>query len=328
MKRVLSGIKPSGEITLGNYLGAMKRWADHQEATENFYFIPNLHAITVRQDPQTLSRNTLDAVAWLLAMGVDPKRSTIFVQSQIPAHAEMAWILNNYVTMGELSRMTQFKDKSQKGGAEGQLVGLYTYPALMAADILLYDADEVPVGEDQVQHVEITRDIAQRFNNLYGDTFKLPKATLPTVGARIMNLQDPSSKMSKSDSDDSGNIIMSDSAEVISRKVMRAVTDSGSSIEAAADKPAITNLLQIFSLIDGRSIDQLQQDYAGKGYGDFKKDLADRLASHVAQVQAQFETAKSRDNERIYQTIESGREVAAAISEEKLEIVKNKLGLL
>lgn len=346
MKRVLSGIKPSGQLTLGNYLGAMKRWAENQDGTENFFFIPNLHALTIRQDPNILLANTYNAVRWLLSLGVDPSKSTIFLQSQVSAHSELSWILNNYTTMGELNRMTQYKDKLAKlgGGAglsvsdtrfsprpdtSGLLVGIFDYPVLMAADILLYDADEVPVGEDQVQHIELTRDIATRFNNLYGRTFEIPKATLPRLGARIMNLQDPSSKMSKSDFDDSGNILMSDGHEAIRNKIMKAVTDSGSSVRASDDKPAITNLLQIFSLIDGRSIEKLEEDFAGKGYGEFKKQLADAVVGHVEEVQSrfnEFDTGNGKD--QIKEVLETGRQKASAIADKKLDEVKTKLGLL
>jgi tryptophanyl-tRNA synthetase len=251
VKRVLSGIKPTGELTLGNYLGAMKRWGEMSAdpEREHFFFVPNLHALTVRPDPEVLHRDSRSAVAWLLACGVDHDHSYIFMQSQIPAHAELMWILTNYTTVGELNRMTQFKDKAQKGGAEGQLVGLYAYPVLMAADILLYDADEVPVGDDQKQHVELTRDIATRFNNIHGEVFKVPQPTVQTEGARIMNLQDPTRKMSKSDTDDSGNILLTDDERVIEKKIIRAVTDSGSQVAAGADKPALTNLLVIMSIL-------------------------------------------------------------------------------
>jgi tryptophanyl-tRNA synthetase len=327
MKRVLSGIKPSGNPHLGNYFGAMKRWAEEQDGQENFFFIPNLHALTSRTVPAVLRQQTYEIVAWLLAIGVDPVKSTIFVQSQVQEHSELAWILNNYVTMGELSRMTQYKDKAQKQGVNGQLVGLFDYPVLMAADILLYDVNEVPVGDDQKQHVEITRDIAERFNNLYGEVFCLPEATIRTEGARIMSLQDPTKKMSKSDVDDSGCIYLIDTADEIRTKIKKAVTDSGSIIEIASDKPAITNLLTIFSLATGRSIADLEREYIGKGYGVFKSDVADALVAHMAPIREAF-TAHTADEALIDEVLTSGRVSAELIAEATLQRVKEKLGLL
>jgi tryptophanyl-tRNA synthetase len=327
MKRVLSGIKPTGEVTLGNYLGAMRRWADEQAGRENFYFIPNLHALTSRQSAETLLQNTLAAGSWLLAMGVDPSVSTIFVQSQVPAHSELMWILNNYVTMGELNRMTQFKDKSVKAGAEGQLVGLYDYPVLMAADILLYDADEVPVGEDQKQHVELTRDIASRFNNLYGDTFQVPQPTIAEQGARIMNLQDPSKKMSKSEEDNQGCIFLTDSTQLIRQKVMRAVTDSGSAVQATDDKPAVTNLLVIYSQITGEDISIIEERHGGSGYGDFKSDLADRLIEHLEPIQHRYRELMANDSS-LRDVLDQGQLRANEIANLKIAAVRAKLGLL
>lgn len=329
MKRVLSGIKPSGDVTLGNYLGSMRRWADMSESQEaqNFFFIPNLHALNGRPEPAELLGQTLNAVAWLVAAGINPEKSAIFVQSQVPAHAELQWVLNNYVTFGELSRMTQFKDKAQKVGPEGQLAALFNYPVLMAADILLYDADEVPIGDDQKQHVELTRDIASRFNNLYGATFKVPEPTLPSLGARIMNLANPEIKMSKSDEDNSGCILLSDSPDLIKQKIMRAVTDSGSTISAADDKPAVTNLLVIYSLLAEKPVAQLEEDYVGKGYGDFKADLAELVVSSLQPLQAKFEELRQNDDE-LSQVLQAGLEVAIPIAEAKIADVKAKVGLL
>lgn len=334
MKRVLSGIKSSGEVTLGNYLGAIKRWVELQPANdgtarevEHFYFVPNSHALTVRPEPSTLRHDTLSAVAWLLAAGIDPERVTLFVQSQIPAHTELGWIFNNYVTMGELGRMTQFKDKARKQGEAGQLVGMFTYPALMAADILLYDANEVPVGEDQKQHVELTRDIAERFNNLYGETFVLPTATLPEVGARIMNLQNPTAKMSKSDQDASGNILLTDSTEVIRQKLSRAVTDSGNEIKVTTDKPAVTNLIEILSATTNQSTSAIEQQFTGSGYGEFKQAVADAVVEHIEPIQQRY--AELMGNERkLLAIIEDGREKASLIAEAKLDQVKQTIGLL
>lgn len=327
MKRVLSGVKPSGNLTLGNYFGALQRWAAEQPDQENFFFIPNLHALTTRTDPTELRKHTYETVAWLMAAGITTELSTIFVQSQVHEHAELAWILNNYTTLGELNRMTQFKDKSAKQGPEGQLVGLYDYPVLMAADILLYQADEVPVGEDQKQHVELTRDIAARFNNLYGETFKVPKPAVGEAGARIMSLQDPAKKMSKSEADDGGCVYLTDKPDVIRDKVKRAVTDSGSVVEAADDKPALTNLLTIYSLASGLSVPMLEAKYAGEGYGKFKTDLAEALVELLEPLQSKFH--QYMDNqEELEEMMAEGRINAEVVASATMEAVKEKLGLI
>ncbi|MDB5178927.1 MAG: tryptophanyl-tRNA synthetase [Patescibacteria group bacterium] len=330
MKRVVSGVKPTGDLTLGNYLGAMKRWGEMSAdpELECFLFVPNLHALTVRPDPEELRRNSRAAVAWLLAAGADHEHTYLFMQSQVPAHSELTWILNNYATVGELNRMTQFKDKSQKLGAEGQLVGLYDYPVMMAADVLLYDADEVPVGEDQKQHVELTRDIATRFNNVHGETFKIPKPTVQTEGARIMDLQDPTRKMSKSDADLSGCILLEDDEKVIRKKIMRAVTDSGSQVAAAADKPAVTNLLVIMSVLSGKPIDELEQKYAGRGYGDFKEDLAELVVRTLKPLQRTYTQLMKPGNDQIDKALEHGWWRASELANAKLGQVKELLGLM
>jgi tryptophanyl-tRNA synthetase len=330
MKRVVSGIKPTGDLTLGNYIGAMKRWGEMSADSEreHFFFVPNLHALTVRPDPVELKRNSRSAVAWLLACGVDHDHSYIFMQSQVPAHSELTWILNNYATIGELNRMTQFKDKASKAGAEGQLVGYYDYPVMMAADILLYDADEVPVGEDQKQHVELTRDIATRFNNLHGETFIVPEPTIQKEGARIMNLQDPTRKMSKSDLDDSGNILLSDDDNTIEKKIMRAVTDSGSVVAAGADKPALTNMLVIMSVLTGKSVEELESQYAGKGYGAFKQDLADVVIHVLRPLQKNHSQYMKEGSEKIDLALKHGWWRASELANAKLAKVKEKLGLL
>jgi len=330
VKRILSGAKPTGDLTLGNYLGAVKRWADMSadQSREHFFFVPNLHALTSRPDPEELKRDSRAVVAWLLASGVDHEHTYIFMQSQISAHSELTWILNNYATVGELNRMTQFKDKSQKLGAEGQLVGMYDYPVLMAADILLYDADEVPVGEDQKQHVELTRDIATRFNNLHGETFKVPTPTVQAEGARIMDLQDPTRKMSKSDADLSGCILLEDDEKDIRKKIMRAVTDSGSQVAAAADKPAVTNLLVIMSVLEGKPIPELEQKYAGKGYGEFKQDLADLVVRKLQPLQHDFERLMKPGNDKIDKALEHGWWRASELANAKLGQVKELLGLM
>jgi len=330
MKRVVSGIKPTGSVTLGNYIGAMKRWGEMSAdpEREHFFFVPNLHALTSRPNPKELLRDSRAAVAWLLACGVDHDHSYIFMQSQVPAHSELTWILNNYATMGELNRMTQFKDKVQKGGADGQLVGMYDYPVMMAADILLYDADEVPVGEDQKQHVELTRDIATRFNNIHGATFKVPSPTVQVEGARIMNLQDPTKKMSKSDHDDSGNILLHDDEKIIRKKVTRAVTDSGSQVASGADKPALTNLLVIMSVLTEKSIEELESKYAGRGYGEFKDDLADVVVHAIKPLQQTYHQLMKDGNERIDKALEHGWWRASELANAKLAQVKELLGLI
>jgi tryptophanyl-tRNA synthetase len=308
----------------------MKRWGEMSanQSREHFFFVPNLHALNVRPDPDVLRRDSRSAVAWLLASGVTHDHSYIYMQSQVPAHSEMMWILNNYVTVGELNRMTQFKDKAQKSGPEGLLVGLYDYPVLMAADILLYDADEVPVGEDQKQHVELTRDIATRFNNLHGDTFKVPEPSVQSEGARIMNLQNPESKMSKSDLDDSGNILLSDDEAAITRKIMRAVTDSGSQVSSGPDKPALTNLLVIMSVLTGTSVTALEEKYAGKGYGEFKQDLAKVVVEGLKPLQHKYQQLMKDGNKAIEEALEHGWWRASEIANAKLAQVKEKIGLL
>lgn len=329
MKRVVSGVKPTGVPTLGNYLGAMKRWGEMSadQSREHFFFVPNLHALNGRPDPEELKQDTRSAVAWLLATGVDHDHSYIFIQSQVPAHSELTWILNNYTTVGELNRMTQFKDKSAKNGAEGQLVGLYDYPVLMAADILLYDADEVPVGDDQKQHVELTRDIATRFNNLYGETFKVPQPTVQSEGARIMDLQHPERKMSKSELDLSGVILLEDDEKAIERKIMRAVTDSGSQVSGGPDKPALTNLLVIYSVISGKSVAEIEQKYVGKGYGEFKKDLAKVVVSELKPLQHSHQQLMKEGNDKIDKALEHGWWRASELANAKMSQVKERLGL-
>lgn len=329
MKRVISGIKPTGDVTLGNYLGAMKRWGEMSADSEreHFFFVPNLHALTVRPDPAKLHHDSRAAVAWLLACGVSHDHAYIFMQSQLPAHSELTWILNNYTTMGELNRMTQFKDKSQKGSADGQLVGLYDYPVLMAADILLYDADEVPVGEDQKQHIELTRDIGMRFNNLHGEVFKIPVPSVQEEGARIMDLQDPTKKMSKSDTDLSGCILLADDEKVIEKKILRAVTDSGSQVAAGPDKPALTNLLVIMSILSNTPIPELESNYAGRGYGDFKRDLAELVVKTLRPLQKQYESLMKDGNDKIDKALEHGWWRASELANAKLGKVKELLGL-
>src|SRR5882762_326598 len=273
-KRILSGAQPSGNVHLGNYLGALRNWVALQHEYESIFCIVNLHAITLPQDPKLLAEKTRELARIYLAVGIDPKVSTIFIQSDVPEHAELTWILNCMARLSELERMTQFKDKARKQ-RENVGVGLFDYPVLMAADILLYQTDLVPVGEDQKQHLELTRDIAIRFNRDYGDTFRLPEAFIPKVGARIMSLANPSNKMTKSDENANGCLRLLDDADSIQRKFKRAVTDSGTEIRFAPSRPAITNLLTIFQLLTGESQERVEAHFANKGYAQLKQELAD-----------------------------------------------------
>ena len=274
--RALSGIQPTHDsFHLGNYLGAVKQWVDLQQTHDSFFCVVDLHAITSAHDPKTLHRRTLVSIAQILAAGVDPEKATLFIQSQVPEHAQLAWVLGCITGFGEASRMTQFKDKSQKGGVDRATVGLFTYPILQAADILLYQSDDVPVGEDQRQHVELTRDLAQRFNSRFGDTLKVPKPHIVKATAKILDLQDPTSKMSKSASSSAGIIEMLDDPKLSAKKIKGAVTDTEREIIFdGVKKPGISNLLSIYSALSNRSIEALENEYVGKGYGDLKSDLA------------------------------------------------------
>lgn len=288
MKTLLSAIQPSNKLTLGNYLGALRNWTQMQSAHDCIFFVVDLHAITLRQDPKELREQTYRALATYLAAGLDPKRSLIFVQSHVPEHAELAWVLSCFGYMGELSRMTQFKEKSTKQGANIP-VGLFTYPLLMAADILLYQTGLVPVGADQKQHVEITRDLAERMNNLYGPLFTIPEPFIPPVAARVMSLQNPLVKMSKSDPDPQSAVYLNDTDDVIRKKLKRAVTDSGSEVTLAEDKPGVRNLLEILSALSGRSPSELVGDFAGKQYGHLKIAVGDAVAAAVGPLRNETE---------------------------------------
>ena len=327
--RALSGIQATGSIHLGNYVGAVKLWVEAQaKYEENFYFVPDLHTLNVRPKPEELTEGIYEAVAVLLAAGIDPTKSVVYTQSSIPANSELFNILNNYVTMGELKRMTQFKEKQQKFGGEGAVVGLFEYPVLMAADIILYDVDVVPVGDDQRQHVELARDVAERFNNAHGDTFKLPKAEVPKSGARVMNLSDPTRKMSKSDQDAAGCIFLSDSPDQIKQKISRAVTDSGSEVKAdRQNKPGITNLLEIFSVLGGQSIAVLEGRYRGKSYGELKADLSELIINVLKPLQTK-QSQLLQDKGQILEVLRAGKAKAEPIAQAKLAEVKQKIGLL
>ncbi len=328
-KRIFSGVQPSGNITLGNYLGAIKNWVQLQDEYECLYAIMDMHSITVRQDPQELKKRTLDLLKIYLACGIDPEKNPLFVQSHVPAHAQLSWVLNCYSYMGELSRMTQFKDKS-KSHADNINAGLFTYPVLMAADILLYGADLVPVGKDQMQHIEICRDIAIRFNGIYGDVFKIPEGFMPKAGAKVMSLQEPTKKMSKSDPNPKGYISMLDDFNVIAKKIKSAVTDSEGVVEYRENdetKAGINNLLTIFSAVTGRSIDDIVKDYQGKGYGDFKGDLAEVVVEHIRPIREEYDRL-SGDKAYLEGIIKSGAEKADRIASRVVNKVYKKVGFL
>lgn len=325
-KIMVSGIKPSGKITLGNYIGALKNWVDKQDEFENYYFIADLHSITERQEPAKLRKQILDSLALYLACGLDPEKNVIFIQSHVSSHPELGWILNNMTYMGELNRMTQYKDKSKKN-EDNLNAGLFTYPVLMAADILLYQADYVPVGEDQKQHLELTRDLANRFNNRYSDTFKVPEPYIPKAGARIMSLQDPTSKMGKSDDNENGVIYVTDSPDDIRRKFKRAVTDSIGIVQLSDDQAGIKNLLTIYSVLTGKSIESIVKDYEGKGYGDFKTDVGEIVIEALNPIREKYESLIS-DKEYLKTIYQSGAEKAEKIARKTLRKVYKKTGFV
>ena len=325
-KRVFSGIQPTGELHLGNYLGALRRWVDLQDEHECFFCIVDLHALTAPWDPAGLREQTLAASSLLIACGIDPDRSTLFVQSHVPAHAELAWILQCLTRMGELRRMVQFKEKS-KGESESVGVGLFTYPVLQAADVLLYGAHGVPVGEDQRQHIELMRDLALRFNSRLGDTFVLPEPWIAATGARIMALDDPAQKMSKSAARPASSIQLLDEPDVILKKCKAAVTDSGRAVKAAPDKPALTNLLTIFSLLEGVPIGAVEDRFEGKGYGDFKTALAEVISDHLAPVRRRY-AELMEDRDELARLLADGAERAAKVAEDMLRLVRDRSGLV
>lgn len=326
-KTIFSGIQPSGDLTLGSYLGAIKNWVELSDTYNCYYCIVDLHAITARQTPADLRRRTLNQLAQYLACGLDPQKNTIFIQSHVSAHAELAWILNCYTMFGELSRMTQFKDKSAKN-ADNINAGLFTYPALMAADILLYQTDLVPVGEDQKQHVEITRDIATRFNGIYGDVFKMPEPYIPKVGARIMSLTTPENKMSKSDKDPGGCIYIMQKPDEIMRSFKRAVTDSETSVRYdTQNKPGVSNLMQIYSVATGLSFAEIENEFDGKGYGDFKPKVGEAVVELLRPIREEAERliADKAYLEGIYK---EGADKAARAANRTLRKVQKKIGFV
>jgi tryptophanyl-tRNA synthetase len=328
LPRVLSGIQPTaGSFHLGNYLGALRQWVALQETTEAFYCVVDLHAITVQQDPAELRRNTMVSAAQLLALGVDPQRSTLFVQSQVPEHLQLSWVLECLTGFGEASRMTQFKDKSQREGTSGASVGLFTYPVLQAADILVYRADQVPVGEDQRQHLELTRDLATRFNGRYGQTLTLPAAHIPTGAAKILDLQSPEKKMSKS-LPPAGCVFLLDDPKVSAKKIRSAVTDTGREVVADAEaKPGVTNLLTIHSALSGRSVPELEQHFEGRGYGDLKKELAEVVTDFVTPVRARTQELLD-DPAELLRVLAGGAERAREVAAETVADVYERTGFL
>lgn len=323
-KRVLSAIQPSGTPTLGNYLGALKNWKKTAEDYDCAFAVADLHAITVRQDPQLFKKQILEMYALLLAIGLDPNKNIVFVQSQVSTHAQLAWILNCYTQFGEMSRMTQFKDKSRTH-ADNVNVGLFAYPALMAADILLYQADYVPVGVDQKQHLEIARDIAERFNGIYGNTFTVPEPLIGKSGAKIMSLADPTKKMSKSDSNPKGFISILDTPEVILKKFKSAVTDSEACVRFSEGKDGVNNLMGIYSCCTGASLEQIEKDFEGKGYGDFKVTVADAVIEELKPLQAEFDRIL-KDRAYLEDCMKNGAQAATAVSQRTLSKAMKKIG--
>ena len=326
-KVMLSGIKPSGDLTLGSYLGAIRNWKARAAEYDCYYFMADMHAITVRQNPADLRRRTMEQLAQYIACGLDPEKNTLFIQSHVHQHAELGWVLNCYAMFGELSRMTQFKDKSAKN-ADNINGGLFTYPALMAADILLYQADYVPVGEDQKQHVELARDVANRFNNLYGETFTVPEPYIPKVGARIMSLSNPASKMSKSDP--AGCVFLLDKPEDLARKFKRAVTDSDTERcvrFAPEEKPGVSNLVAIYSSVTGKSYDEIEREFEGRGYGAFKPAVGEAVIETLRPIREEAERIIA-DKAYLQQVYTDGAMRASAVARRTLRKVYKKVGLV
>jgi tryptophanyl-tRNA synthetase len=325
-KVIFSGIKPSGDLTLGNYIGAIKNWVKLQEDYECYFCVVDLHAITVKQEPKDLRKRTLEILAIYVASGIDPEKNTLFIQSHVPAHSEAGWLLNCYTYMGELGRMTQYKDKSKNSG-ESISAGLFNYPVLMAADILLYQTNLVPVGKDQLQHLEIARDIGERFNKTYSDTFVIPEPYIPKTGAKIMDLQDPSKKMSKSEENVNGYILIMDPPEVIRKKVNRAVTDSIGEVKYNDEQLGVKNLMTILMTITGKSVEEIEEKYEGLGYAEFKSDVAEAIVSELEPVQIKIkEYIGNKDYlEGIYK---KGAEKANYVANKTLRKMQKKIGFI
>lgn len=325
-KRSLSLIQPTSIPTLGNYLGAMRGWSSFQQEYDTVYGIADLHSITVRQDPQNLRKQTTQLYAMLLAMGLDPDKGILFVQSHVPTHSQLGWLLNCYTQFGELARMTQFKDKSQQHN-DNINAGLFTYPCLMAADILLYQADIVPVGADQKQHLEIARDIAQRFNGIYGNVFTVPEAYIPKNGARVMSLAEPTRKMSKSDPNPKGTVYLTDDANVIMKKFKSAVTDSEMSVHYGDGKDGINNLMTIYSAVTGKDFEAIENEFAGKGYGDFKCAVGEAVVEELAPVRQRYNDYMN-DKAYMQECWTKGADLAARVSQRTLDKAMKKIGFL
>ncbi len=324
---VFSGVKPTSIPHIGNYIGALKQWVTIQQQHHCYFCVVDEHSINTEYDPKVLRELTWNIVATYLAVGLDPQRSVLFVQSEIPQHMECSWNLMNIAKMGELSRMTQFKDKSKKGGAQSASMGLFGYPVLMAADILLYDTTIVPVGEDQLQHVELARVLARRFNERFGDTFVIPQPLIQKVGARIMSLQDPKKKMSKSDNADTSTIWLNDEDDAIRKKIMRSVTDSEALVHYDPEKkPAVSNLMTIYHHMTGENMKEIEKKFAGKGYGDFKKDLAEQVITHMGPLRDKINHYLA-DKTELNKILDQGRDKALANAEAKMKVVRERMGL-
>lgn len=324
--RVFSGMQPSGIATIGNYLGAIRNWVDQQNDFENLFCIVDLHAMGTLTDPEEMHANIHNLAATMFAAGLNPEVAPLFVQSDVPQHAELTWTLSTVTQYGELTRMTQFKDKTVGKSDEAINSSIFFYPILMAADIILYDSDLVPVGDDQRQHVELTRDIANRFNSRYGQTFVVPKADIKEVGARIMSLQEPTKKMSKSDANANAYIALSDEPDVIKRKIKRAVTDSDATVVASPDKAAVTNLMQIFAIFSDKTLAEVEDHFAGKGYGPFKAELTELIVESLAPIQGKLAEYKANPDE-VARLLEIGRQKAAVLAEAKMADVNRKTGV-
>lgn len=326
-KTILSGIQATGSLTLGNYLGALNNWVEMQDEYDCYYMIADLHTLTIRNDPKTLRENTLKLIALYIAAGLNPEKNTIFIQSHVPAHTQLSWVLNCYTYMGELNRMTQFKDKSSKH-ADNINSGLFTYPVLMASDILLYDADLVPVGEDQKQHLEITRDIAERFNSLYGETFKIPEPYIGKVGARIMGLQNPTAKMSKSAQDQNDKILLTDTPDEIRKKFKKAVTDSENCVRFDREnKPGVSNLMAIYGIIKNKTMEDIEKEFEGQGYGTFKTAVADAVVERLEPLQKRYNELLENPSE-LMAICEKGAKKAEEKANAILKDVYKKVGLV
>lgn len=326
-KTILSGIQATGSLTLGNYLGALNNWVEMQDKYDCYYMIADLHTLTIRNDPETLRENTLKLIALYVAAGLDPDKNTIFIQSHIPAHPALSWVLNCYTYMGELNRMTQFKDKSLKH-ADNINSGLFTYPVLMAADILAYNADLVPVGDDQKQHLEITRDIAERFNSIYGNTFKIPEVYIGKVGARIMGLQNPTSKMSKSAVDPMDKVLLTDSPDEIRKKFKKAVTDSENCVRYdVTNKPGVSNLMSIYGIIKNKSMEDIEKEFSGQGYGTFKTAVAEAVVERLEPLQKRYNELLENPD-KLKAIYEKGDKKAKEKSDKLLKEVYKKIGLV